>query len=277
MSNYQEEIKKGKRFSFGKNWKAFSCTLDQERIETSKHALIDMLGISSLDGKRFLDVGSGSGLSSLAASLLGASVESFDYDAACVECTKWMREQYTTSSDKQWIVHQGSILDAGFLKELGKFDIVYAWGVLHHTGQLWQALENTLTLVSEGGCVFIAIYNDQRGISRLWTKIKKFYCSGLFGKTLICSTFIPFLACRLVFWGVITGRNFFKEHNKIRGMSIFYDWFDWLGGYPFEVASVESIFDFFRQRGFVLSKIKTVNGAHGNNEFVFKYLPNQRQ
>lgn len=276
MNDCQEEIDSGKRFNFGKNWKAFSKKLDEERIETSKNALVDMLGASRLDGKRFLDIGSGSGLSSLAANLLGASVVSFDYDAASVECTKWMREQHGTD-EKQWTIYQGSILDVDFLKNLGKFDIVYAWGVLHHTGQLWQALENAVTLVNEGGCIFIAIYNDQKGISRVWTKLKKFYCSGVLGKFLICSTFIPFLACRLLFWNIITGRNFFREHKKIRGMSIFYDWFDWLGGYPFEVASVERIFDFFKHHGFVLSNIKTVNGAHGNNEFVFEFLQNGKK
>lgn len=275
MNNCNHEIELGKRFRFGENWKSFARTLDHERVERAKDALVEMLDVSCLDGKRFLDVGSGSGLSSLAARLLGASVQSFDFDVSSVECTKWVREKYRPN-DIDWMVTQGSILDAKFLKNIGKFDVVYSWGVLHHTGSLWEAMENTLGLVAEGGCLFIAIYNDQRGKSRAWRKIKQFYCSGRIGKALVCFVFIPYFAFRFALWGVIKHRNYFCEHKKIRGMSIFHDWLDWLGGYPFEVASVEDVFSFCTKRGFVLRKIATTNGEHGNNEFVFEKLVSRK-
>jgi 2-polyprenyl-6-hydroxyphenyl methylase/3-demethylubiquinone-9 3-methyltransferase len=52
-------------------------------------------------------------------------------------------------------------------------------------------------------------------------------------------------------------------------MSVWYDLVDWVGGYPFEVAKPEEVFDFYRKRGFELSRLKTSGGGLGCNEFVF--------
>ena len=53
-------------------------------------------------------------------------------------------------------------------------------------------------------------------------------------------------------------------------MSMAHDWRDWLGGYPFEVAKPEQIFDFLKARGFTLERLKTCGGGLGCNEFVFR-------
>src|ERR1044072_5239228 len=100
-----------------------------------------MLEVDNLLGKKFLDVGSGSGLFSLAARRLGAQVHSFDYDPQSVACTGELRRRYFPD-DLHWVVQQGSVLDQGYLASLGSFDVVYAWGVLHHTGAMWRALDN---------------------------------------------------------------------------------------------------------------------------------------
>lgn len=159
-------------------------------------------------------------------------------------------------------------LDKNFLKSLGNFDIVYSWGVLHHTGNMWVALENTASLVKKKGVLFIAIYNDQGRVSSFWKKVKEFYCSGFIGKAIVSVIFIPSFFLLALGSCIVKRENVFIEHKKNRGMSIIYDWFDWLGGLPFEVATVEEIFHFFRDRGFVLSNIKTNNGQR-NNQFVF--------
>ena len=270
-AQFSEEVKKGKRFEFGKNWQNFSLFLNDQRIAEAELSLKKMLDLESLEGKSFLDIGSGSGLFSLAARRLGARVHSFDYDSDCVTCTQELKRRFFLEDDK-WVIEQASVLDINYMKSLGQFDIVYSWGVLHHTGSMWQALNNTALAVTIQGKIFIAIYNDQGSQSKLWLMVKRFYCSGLILKLIILALIIPFF---------ITGgflADVFKKVNPInrylscknkRGMRIFNDWFDWLGGLPFEVAKPEEIFSFFNSKDFVLKKLKTVSGKLGCNEYVF--------
>ena len=266
MSTFELEIKKGQRYGFGNNWQSYLSTLTDERIGEAEKSIMDMLGVNSLNDKKILDIGSGSGLFSLAMRNLGAEVHSFDYDPASVACTRELRSRYYLN-DPDWIVEEGSVLDEEFLKSLSTYDIVYSWGVLHHTGNMWTALENAASLVKKNGFIIIAIYNDQGGKSQFWKKVKKYYCSGILGKTIVSIVFIPLFFLKSIISSFIKMENEFTSYKSKRGMSITHDWFDWLGGYPFEVASVEEIFHFFQKRGFVLKNIKTTNGL-GNNQFV---------
>jgi 2-polyprenyl-3-methyl-5-hydroxy-6-metoxy-1,4-benzoquinol methylase len=266
---FKIQVRKGERFEFGKNWKAFLSTLTDEKIEIAKQSLVEMLGYNDLTGKTFLDVGCGSGLFSLVAIKLGATVYSFDFDPNSVKCTQFLKEKYFLQS--KWIIEEGSILDSDYINSLGKFDIVYSWGVLHHTGNLYGALEIIDMAVKDDGNLFIAIYNDQGNISDRWRKVKKIFNSNILGKMLIVSIYIPYFFSRRLFADLRRFKNpikTYKEYKKNRGMSLFYDWLDWLGGLPFEVASPEAIFEFYKKKKYSLIKLKTKNGL-GCNEFVF--------
>ncbi len=269
--HHREEVKAGERFEFGKNWNHFLGSLTDEHIQYAETSFLEVLGAHSIKGKKFLDIGSGSGLSSLVARRLGASVYSFDYDPQSVACTRELKERYF-KNDTDWKVEEGSVLSEEYIASLGSFDIVYSWGVLHHTGSMWKAIENALLPVKKEGLFFLAIYNDQGNKSRRWTKIKKLYCSGWPGRTLVKSIFLPYIYGISFLIDIVKLRNPFKqyrEYKKQRGMSVYHDHIDWLGGYPFEVASPEAIFHFVREKGFVLENLTTTN-SKGCNQFIFR-------
>ncbi len=155
-SPHTKEISQGERFEFGANWSRFLNVLNNERINQAEESLKKMLGVDHLQGKRFLDAGSGSGLFSLAAHRLEAQVHSFDFDPASVACTRELKRRYFPD-DESWVVEEGSVVDLDYLQRLGQFDVVYSWGVLHHTGAMWQGLGYIAPLVKGGG---VFVYRD---------------------------------------------------------------------------------------------------------------------
>ncbi len=262
-----------KSFEFGENWARFLKTVNEERVIEAEHSLKLMLETESLAGRRFLDIGSGSGLFSLAAMRLGAKlVHSFDFDPQSVACTRELKRRYFPNT-QQWTIETGNALDSHYLQHLGKFDFIYAWGVLHHTGNMWQALENAAIPVRKTGKLFISIYNDQGRLSRLWRWVKRIY--NTIPPGLRFSVLWPAV---LVRWGPTSIRDFlrgrpfdtWRNYKTQRGMSAWHDVVDWVGGYPFEVAKPEEIFDFYLARGFELRRLKTVGGRLGCNEYVFE-------
>lgn len=275
MNAHADEIARGDRFKFGENWSKFLELLNDARIKEAEESLKGMLGVENLEGKSFLDIGCGSGLFSLAARRLGARVHSFDFDPQSVACAAELRRRYFPD-DSDWKVEEGSALDADYLKSLGKFDVVYSWGVLHHTGEMWRALENAQLPVADDGKLFIAIYNDTGSQSARWKRIKKVYnelprpLRPPFALAMVAPEEAKSMLRALV--RLKPGeyvRTWARYGENNRGMSRWRDIVDWVGGYPYEVAKTEELFDFYRARGFNLIKLRSGRGL-GCNELVFE-------
>ncbi len=268
--NYHEEVAAGQRFPFGENWRRFLSVLNESRISIAEQSLRDMLSVETFAGKTFLDIGSGSGLFSLAARRLGAKVHSFDYDPHSVACTAELRRRYFPD-DPEWVVGKGSVLDKEYLNKLGTFDVIYSWGVLHHTGRMWDALGNVVPLIGTGGTVYISIYNDQGSASRRWKFFKEIYNKYrlLRGPLAIYALLRQWTLT--FFRDAMRGRPFasWNNYRTTRGMSAWHDVIDWIGGYPFEVAKPEEILDFLRPHGLSLVRLRTCAGGIGCNEYVF--------
>jgi 2-polyprenyl-6-hydroxyphenyl methylase/3-demethylubiquinone-9 3-methyltransferase len=263
MTNPEVPADPVERFGFGKNWRRLVADLDEARIDAAVRSLRELLGADTLAGKSFLDIGSGSGLSSLAARRLGARVHSFDFDPHSVECTRQVRARFRPN-DTEWTIEQGSILDPEFVARLGYFDVVYAWGVLHHTGAMWQAVDAASRMMAPGGQLALALYNDQGWISCYWSWIKRLYNVAPRWRWVIVAVHAPYLLGMR--WLVRWARGALAER---RGMSMSVDMIDWLGGWPFAVATPDMVIRFAAERGLALVRANTVGRRHGCNEFLF--------
>jgi len=265
------------RFSFGENWLRFLRTINDVSISEAQVSVTNAVGTSELAGKMFLDAGCGSGLFSLAARKLGARVRSFDYDLNSVGCTAALKDRYLPG-DEAWIIEQGSVLDEHYMASLGQFDIVYSWGVLHHTGNMWRAVTTVADRVRPNGHLVISIYNDQGHWSSVWLSIKRLYnilprflrvpfvMLAILPKELKSALF-SFLSLQPLRY-VRTWTNY----RQSRGMSKWHDLVDWVGGLPFEVAKPEEVIFSLKARGFDLINLTTCAGELGCNEYVFHRL-----
>lgn len=262
------------RFAFGRNWSRFLEHVDDARIADAEASIRDLLDTPGLQGLRVLDIGSGSGLFSLAAMRLGAAaVHSIDVDPDSVACTRALKARFLPDANA-WTIAATSVLDADGMHALAPADLVYAWGVLHHTGDLWAALDVTIACVAPGGRLAVALYNDQGAASRRWTRLKRAYVTG---GGVTRAALVAAVAAWLGVKGlagralrlVTPGHDAPAPPAQRRGMSRWHDLVDWVGGYPFEVSTPGEVVAFARARGLVLEHLVTVGGHHGCNQFVF--------
>ncbi len=259
------------RFAFGKNWRRFLESIDEERIRRAESSLRDLLGVPALLGSSFLDAGCGSGLFSLAARRLGARVHSFDFDPASVSCARELRRRFRPD-DSAWTVEEGSVLDEGYLLGLGAFDVVYSWGVLHHTGDLWRALDLVRLPLASHGLLAVALYNDRGKNSDRWRLVKRLYIRHPLLRPLLLSGSLLRLWGRTLLKDALRGKPLSTWRGYAgdsRGMSAWRDLVDWVGGYPYETARPDEVFAFGRERGMVLVR-SVLNPGLGCNEFVFR-------
>ena len=263
----------GITFSFGSNWREYLECADELSIESARKDIVSWLGADGVKGKTVLDIGSGSGIHSLVFWLLGAKrVLSFDYDTNSVQATRSVWEK--AGKPANWDVRHGSILDPVFIQSIESgdgFDIVYAWGVLHHTGAMWNAIKAASSLVGQKGMFWISLYAKGPAYPRHLAEKQKYNRASRLGKKLMELQFIAELVRqRLRGYGglrrcasaLLHGRvkdatsPFRWKVKKARGMDTYHDIVDWMGGLPYEVANVEEATTFLADYGLRLKKVE---------------------
>jgi 2-polyprenyl-6-hydroxyphenyl methylase/3-demethylubiquinone-9 3-methyltransferase len=244
-------------FSFGRNWNKYLDSMPAAAVERTQEYLGSWLG--DLSGQTFLDIGSGSGLTGLAAFELGAKVRTFDADPASVAATQRL-------SKGKWQNSAGSILDDTFVAGLGTFDIVSSWGVLHHTGDVWKAIDNAAGLVKPGGRLWIALYRrtyaERRSLrtKRLYNLspelIKRVWRGG-YGAAKLAKA-----ALRRDFHPI-------RRYQEERGMNWWRDTEDWLGGLPYQPVGPGEVLGRLRPLGFDLTRLQDALGEGRIDVYLF--------
>lgn len=257
-------------FDFGKNWANYSKIVDQSRIDAAVDSVRALVG--DLRGKTFLDVGSGSGLFSLSALHLGAShVTATDLDEDSTATTRSMLQSFGDPS--RWTAERISVFDLK-PEQHGTFDVVYSWGVLHHTGRMWPAVEAAARMVKPGGLFALALY-EKTPIDGFWRVEKQAYMkAGKWGQKLMRGLYVAVYSAGLL----LTGRNPLAKIRSARqrGMDSFLDVHDWLGGFPYESCTKEEVSAFLTPLGFtaVLEKPVPVHAGgilgSGCSEYVYR-------
>lgn len=252
------------RFAFGANWQSFSRhALTPARAEQARAAFRDLLQGIDLAGTRFLDIGFGQGLGLVAAAELGANVLGVDVDADNLEALRQTQAAMGYAGPVPTRIV--SILDDAFVEaSRGHFDVVHSWGVLHHTGSMWEAIDHATQLVAPNGHFICSIYN-RHWSSPLWSAVKWLYNAlPPAGRRLLIRLCYPVIY--LAKW-LVTGRN---PRSMERGMDFMHDVVDWVGGYPYEYASAEQVRRFVEARGFDCLRTRAAGVPTGCNEFVFR-------
>jgi 2-polyprenyl-6-hydroxyphenyl methylase/3-demethylubiquinone-9 3-methyltransferase len=248
-------------FSFGQNWKDFSKGLTEERLAEARRSLTDLFGAGGLRDLSFLDIGCGSGLFSIAAAQLGARrVVGVDVDPLSVETSQANAARWSPEAGLDFRLV--SILDEKPARALGEFDVVYSWGVLHHTGDMRRALALSAGRVRPGGKYMIAIYN-RHWSSPIWSVVKRIYNRlPVFGRRLLIWAFAPVIFLAKF---ASTGKNPLRQR---RGMDFFHNLIDWLGGYPYEYASIPEMTGMLEANGLQVLRSVPAGVPTGCNEFI---------
>lgn len=270
----ESAVRPADTFAFGENWRRFLEHVGEEQRAEARRSLEEWFGPDGLRGRSFLDIGCGSGLFSLAAWDLGARpVTSFDVDRDSVACCQhWHSKR---GAPAEWTVRQASVLDEEVVRSLPAHEIVYSWGVLHHTGDMRRAIEQATSLVAPQGRFLIAIYNRKRGPggSKFWRPLKRAYVRGpaplrwVLEWSYLCYRYQSML---------LRGKNpwrYARRYRERRGMRWRTDMVDWIGGWPYEFGTVAEIHEMVRQAcpELWLERVEGVRGI-GNNTFSFRRL-----
>jgi 2-polyprenyl-3-methyl-5-hydroxy-6-metoxy-1,4-benzoquinol methylase len=233
-------------FAFGENWLSFQAGVAEASVAEAERGLAKLLPREEITGRGFLDVGCGSGLSMLAALRLGArEVIGVDIDPASVRAARALLGRHAPGGN--WRAEEASVLDLS-PETHGRHEVVHSWGVLHHTGAMWDAIDRVCRLVAPGGRLALALYR-RTPFCPLWTREKRLYARA--HPAVQAAIRGPFKAA-LLLRVAAGGRNpaaYVRDYRTRRGMDWGHDVHDWLGGYPYESVRPAELRTFLADHG----------------------------
>jgi 2-polyprenyl-6-hydroxyphenyl methylase/3-demethylubiquinone-9 3-methyltransferase len=256
------------QFDFGANWQRYARDVDDDAIEAAVAALADLLG--DLRGRTVLDLGCGSGIHGLAALRLGCRhLTAVDVNPKSVATARGLVAAHHAGDNHS--IAQADVFD---FEPQRTFDVVYSWGVLHHTGDMWRAVRRAAAWVAPSGLLCIALYR-KTPFCGFWKIVKRLYtASNRPVRGAIFGLYIVLYGLRLLF----TGRNpvtWIRDRETERGMKWYTDKIDWLGGYPYESAAPDDVVAFVEALGFECVAVRNgerLLGLFGSGcaEYVFR-------
>lgn len=259
-------------FAFGKNWASYAKAIDPDRIEQAKTSLARLLKPTELEGARFLDIGCGSGLSSLAALRLGArEIIALDIDPDSVATAQQVLANHAPEGG--WSADVATVFDLSPERQ-GRFDVVYSWGVLHHTGAMHEAIKKAAAMVGEHGIFAFALYR-KTPMCGFWTLEKRWYSHAETRKQQVARRLYTYLLKSRLRLSGQDPTTYIHNYRSQRGMNFEHDVHDWLGGYPYESITPSEVRRTMGELGFTEVRSVTERAGiglfgSGCDEFVFR-------
>jgi 2-polyprenyl-6-hydroxyphenyl methylase/3-demethylubiquinone-9 3-methyltransferase len=215
-------------------------------------------------GKNVLDGGSGSGMVSVGFALLGANVTGVDITPQCVENGKRNAERFGVQC--RFFCKDLTDLDLGN----ERFDIVYSWGVIHHSEDARKSFSNLAKHLKPGGEMVLAVYLKTY-LSGFWNFSRVFYQKA---PKWFQSIFRESGSCFLNGVDFIKKLIFGKSRYMLRGTNnkeLINDWF----GVPHRTFhSYDEVFQWFRENGL---NYKLVNPATGRFKSTSNFVVRGRK
>lgn len=259
-------------FAFGRNWANYAKRVTEADIAESVAGLRRLAG-GELTGKRFLDIGCGSGMQSLAALRLGArEVVALDIDPDSVATTRQMLQMH--AADRPWTVLEKSVFELG-VDPLGTFDVVHSWGVLHHTGDMHRALRCAVGAVAPAGQFMFALYRHTP-MCWFWKREKRWYAQAPpSAQAVVRRLYMALFSAVQLIRNGRTLRSIIAGYRQQRGMEFYTAVHDWLGGWPYESTSPAEVdrwmtrMGLYKVRAFAVGRTRTGLLGSGCDEYVY--------
>jgi ubiquinone/menaquinone biosynthesis C-methylase UbiE len=210
-------------------------------------------------GKSVLDAGCGTGIFSIIFANNGAArVKGIDISEGSLETGRSLKEKFGLENIE---FVKEDMLRLPFKDE--EFDIVWAWGTVHHTTDPLAAITELMRVLKRGGSLFLAVYKRTR-LTFIHEIIRRTLVRTPRRMWTFLSKVMAFFLAPVVF--------FFKKREKSRKgeklEELILDWYFVPIRHYYRPKEIQT---FLEDRGFVIEKHLAASGRFdSSSNFIFK-------